>query len=249
MLHANSATPLHPSSVSVRGGDTVNPPRRCQVIKRNELAESDSRSQTGGPRRESFVCTAPCAERIGQMKWLREHNRALVYPRFKEGVISTLQQQQQQQAALMIAISFAMPCHLPSCFFPINNIHCRVSVFVSRSTGITRFDLLGDFGRFNWLGNFYIVLSYNLLFAVVTTLCLVRKFTSAVREELLKALGQALTTLYFPCLWKNSMDGRRPLTSSSNLLKNMSQNPIRFLVIDRYMDRYCIYPLGNSGLL
>ncbi|NXR20140.1 LMBR1 protein, partial [Cinclus mexicanus] len=54
---------------------------------------------------------------------------------------------------------------------------------------ITRFDLLGDFGRFNWLGNFYIVLSYNLLFAIMTTLCLVRKFTSAVREELLKALG------------------------------------------------------------
>ncbi|XP_056603084.1 limb region 1 protein homolog [Triplophysa dalaica] len=60
---------------------------------------------------------------------------------------------------------------------------------MSRTLGITRFDLLGDFGRFNWLGNFYIVVSYNLLFAVVTTLCLVRKFTSAVREELLKALG------------------------------------------------------------
>ncbi|KAM7120242.1 limb region 1 protein homolog isoform 1-T1 [Molossus nigricans] len=62
---------------------------------------------------------------------------------------------------------------------------------MSRTLGITRFDLLGDFGRFNWLGNFYIVLSYNLLFAVVTTLCLVRKFTSAVREELLKALVAA----------------------------------------------------------
>ncbi|XP_043921515.1 limb region 1 protein homolog [Protopterus annectens] len=60
---------------------------------------------------------------------------------------------------------------------------------MSRTLGITRFDLLGDFGRFNWLGNFYIVLSYNLLFAVVTTLCLIRTFTSAVREELLKALG------------------------------------------------------------
>ncbi|XP_036905403.1 limb region 1 protein homolog isoform X2 [Sturnira hondurensis] len=60
---------------------------------------------------------------------------------------------------------------------------------MSRTLGVTRFDLLGDFGRFNWLGNFYIVLSYNLLFAIVTTLCLVRKFTSAVREELLKALG------------------------------------------------------------
>uniref|UniRef100_A0A673Y7Q3 Limb development membrane protein 1 n=1 Tax=Salmo trutta TaxID=8032 RepID=A0A673Y7Q3_SALTR len=75
-------------------------------------------------------------------------------------------------------------------------IGCCVSILVlssalpvmSRTLGITRFDLLGDFGRFNWLGNFYIVLSYNLLFAVVTTLCLVRKFTSAVREELLKAL-------------------------------------------------------------
>uniref|UniRef100_A0A8B9H300 Limb development membrane protein 1 n=1 Tax=Astyanax mexicanus TaxID=7994 RepID=A0A8B9H300_ASTMX len=77
-------------------------------------------------------------------------------------------------------------------------IGCCVSILVlssalpvmSRTLGITRFDLLGDFGRFNWLGNFYIVLSYNLLFAVVTTLCLVRKFTSAVREELLKALGK-----------------------------------------------------------
>ncbi|XP_078519386.1 limb region 1 protein homolog isoform X1 [Lissotriton helveticus] len=60
---------------------------------------------------------------------------------------------------------------------------------MSRTLGITRFDLLGDFGRFNWLGNFYIVLSYNLLFAIMTTLCLVRTFTSAVREELFKALG------------------------------------------------------------
>ncbi|KAM9308004.1 limb region 1 protein homolog [Gastrophryne carolinensis] len=60
---------------------------------------------------------------------------------------------------------------------------------MSRTLGITRFDLLGDFGRFNWLGNFYIVLTYNLIFAVVTALCLVRKFTSAVREELLKAIG------------------------------------------------------------
>ncbi|XP_072010057.1 limb region 1 protein homolog isoform X2 [Engystomops pustulosus] len=60
---------------------------------------------------------------------------------------------------------------------------------MSRTLGITRFDLLGDFGRFNWLGNFYIVVTYNLIFAIVTTLCLMRKFTSAVREELLKAIG------------------------------------------------------------
>uniref|UniRef100_A0AAQ6ITD1 Limb development membrane protein 1 n=1 Tax=Anabas testudineus TaxID=64144 RepID=A0AAQ6ITD1_ANATE len=88
-------------------------------------------------------------------------------------------------------------------------IGCCVSILVlssalpvmSRTLGITRFDLLGDFGRFNWLGNIYIVLSYNLLFAVVTTLCLVRKFTSAVREELLKALGKVIYLLFMCTHW------------------------------------------------
>uniref|UniRef100_A0A8B9ZIG5 Limb development membrane protein 1 like n=1 Tax=Anas platyrhynchos TaxID=8839 RepID=A0A8B9ZIG5_ANAPL len=57
----------------------------------------------------------------------------------------------------------------------------------SRTLGITRFDLLGDFGRFNWLGNFYIVFLYNMGFAALTTLCLVKKVTWAVQEELLRA--------------------------------------------------------------
>ncbi|MGH0179447.1 UNVERIFIED_CONTAM: hypothetical protein FKN15_001748 [Acipenser sinensis] len=59
----------------------------------------------------------------------------------------------------------------------------------SRTLGITRFDLLGDFGRFNWLGNFYIVFLYNMLFAGLTTMCLVNKFTWAVQAELIRAFG------------------------------------------------------------
>eukprot|EP00058_Branchiostoma_floridae_P009230 XP_002594718.1 hypothetical protein BRAFLDRAFT_122794 [Branchiostoma floridae] len=55
---------------------------------------------------------------------------------------------------------------------------------LSRTIGITHFDLLGYFGRFNWLGNFYIVLLYNVVFAVGTGLCLVKKFTVSVRREL-----------------------------------------------------------------
>lgn len=51
-------------------------------------------------------------------------------------------------------------------------------------TGITNFDLLGDFGRIEWLGNFRIVLLYNLVFAASATLCLVNKFTATVRREL-----------------------------------------------------------------
>lgn len=56
--------------------------------------------------------------------------------------------------------------------------------------GLTRFDLLGDFGRFNWLGNFYIVFLYNAAFAGLTTLSLVNTFTAAVRAELIRAFGE-----------------------------------------------------------
>ncbi|XP_041436813.1 protein LMBR1L isoform X1 [Xenopus laevis] len=59
----------------------------------------------------------------------------------------------------------------------------------SRTLGITRFDLLGDFGRFNWLGNFYLILLYNMMFAGLATLCLVKKFTWAVQAELIRAFG------------------------------------------------------------
>ncbi|XP_026737446.1 protein Lilipod isoform X2 [Trichoplusia ni] len=50
--------------------------------------------------------------------------------------------------------------------------------------GITNFDLLGEFGRIEWLGNFKLVLLYNAIFAGAVTLCLVSKFTASVRREL-----------------------------------------------------------------
>lgn len=51
--------------------------------------------------------------------------------------------------------------------------------------GITDFDLLADYGRIEWLGNFTIVALYNVVFASAATLCLFNKFTSSVRKELL----------------------------------------------------------------
>lgn len=59
----------------------------------------------------------------------------------------------------------------------------------SRSLGITRFDLLGDFGRYNWLGNFHIVFLYNILFAGLTSACLINTLTWAVQRELIHAFG------------------------------------------------------------
>ncbi|KAM3618189.1 uncharacterized protein V6R79_016999 [Siganus canaliculatus] len=59
----------------------------------------------------------------------------------------------------------------------------------SRTLGITRFDLLGDFGRYNWLGNFYIVFLYNMLFASLTSASLITTVTWAVQRELIRAFG------------------------------------------------------------
>ncbi|KAL4229506.1 Limb region 1 -like protein [Mactra antiquata] len=47
---------------------------------------------------------------------------------------------------------------------------------LSRTLGITNFDLVGDFGTMDWLGNFYIIFMYNLIFEVATVLCLWNKF-------------------------------------------------------------------------
>lgn len=55
-------------------------------------------------------------------------------------------------------------------------------------TGITNFDLLGDYGEIQWLGNFIIVLLYNFVFIVSTGLCIINKFTATVRHELIQRL-------------------------------------------------------------
>ena len=43
-------------------------------------------------------------------------------------------------------------------------IHFR---FLLSFLGITNFDLLGDFGQIEWLGNFLIVLLYNVVFGTI----------------------------------------------------------------------------------
>ncbi|RMX41752.1 hypothetical protein pdam_00005592 [Pocillopora damicornis] len=55
---------------------------------------------------------------------------------------------------------------------------------LSRTLGITKFDLMGEFGRLDWLGNFRVVILYNLVFEVSTAFCLVNKFTASVRHAL-----------------------------------------------------------------
>lgn len=55
---------------------------------------------------------------------------------------------------------------------------------LSRALGITNFDLLGDFGRIEWLGNFFVIFFYNAIFMIVLATSMIIKFTTTVQREL-----------------------------------------------------------------
>ncbi|XP_022106566.1 protein LMBR1L-like isoform X2 [Acanthaster planci] len=61
---------------------------------------------------------------------------------------------------------------------------------LSRTLGVTSYDLIGEFGRSDWLQNFYLVIGYNLLFSILTSSCLLNKFTSTVRVYIQHSVAQ-----------------------------------------------------------
>ncbi|GMS91005.1 hypothetical protein PENTCL1PPCAC_13180, partial [Pristionchus entomophagus] len=76
-------------------------------------------------------------------------------------------------------------------------INCSVVVVLTSALpvlastlGITSFDLLGLYTSLRWLSNFRLVLTYNLLFAVVTTAVVVNKATSPVRAHLGRSMRE-----------------------------------------------------------
>lgn len=74
-------------------------------------------------------------------------------------------------------------------------MHAFNNINMLTLTGVTNFDLLGEFGNIEWLGNFKLVLLYNLVFAAAATLCLVNKFTATVRRELYNRLVENVNIL------------------------------------------------------
>ncbi len=63
---------------------------------------------------------------------------------------------------------------------------------LSKTLGITRFNLLGLFGSFEWLGNVWLVLGYNCVFFVVTSTILSQRVTRTILKETSKLLGAKL---------------------------------------------------------
>ena len=47
--------------------------------------------------------------------------------------------------------------------------------------GITNFDLLGNYGKIRWLGNYFLIFAVNFLFAAAAALCLFNKVGHSVQ--------------------------------------------------------------------
>merc|ERR1711894_458544 len=83
---------------------------------------------------------------------------------------------------------------------------------VAKILGITNFDLLGKFSEVKWLGNFYLVLLYNAIFAAAASLCLFNKFTDRVRQEIVRRVHIYISTIFAS---KNSSSANRIITSTN----------------------------------
>ncbi|XP_063680449.1 limb region 1 protein homolog [Bolinopsis microptera] len=64
---------------------------------------------------------------------------------------------------------------------------CSVPL-LSAILGLTRFDLLGHYRTVEWLKNVHVIFIYNVTFAVLSALCLVKKVTTAVLKEVCNQL-------------------------------------------------------------
>jgi len=81
-------------------------------------------------------------------------------------------------------------------------LNCALYVILSSALpllvkilGITNFDLLGNFGRIRWLGNYFIIFTVNFLFCGAATACLFHKVTHRAQREIWRRLSVFLTGL------------------------------------------------------
>jgi len=108
---------------------------------------------------------------------------------------------------------------------PLTHLILNCCIYVILSTalpllakilGITNFDLLGKFSEVKWLGNFYLVLLYNAIFAVAASLCIFKNFTDRVRKEIVRRVQIYISTIF--ASKKNSSSSNNASSSAANRL-------------------------------
>jgi hypothetical protein len=81
-------------------------------------------------------------------------------------------------------------------------LNCALYVILSSALpllvkvlGITNFDLLGNFGRIRWLGNYFIIFGVNIVFGGAAAVCLFNKVTARAQAEIWRRLTHFLGSL------------------------------------------------------
>ena len=75
--------------------------------------------------------------------------------------------------ALFVILSSALPL-LSKVIIILKKCFNECNIFL-QVLGITNFDLLGNFGRIRWLGNYFIIFGVNIVFGGAAGVCLFNK--------------------------------------------------------------------------
>ena len=94
-------------------------------------------------------------------------------------------------------------------------------------SGITNFDLLGNFGRIRWLGNYFIIFAVNFLFGGAAAVCLFNKVTHRAQVEIWRRLSNFLGGLKLNVTQKLGLWGKSWGITFSQKLPNVVSSPVR----------------------
>jgi len=113
-------------------------------------------------------------------------------------------------------------------------LNCALFVILSSALpllvkvlGITNFDLLGNFGRIRWLGNYFIIFAVNFLFGGAAAVCLFNKVTHRAQVEIWRRLTNFLGGLKQNVTQKLGLWGKSWGLTFSQKLPNVVSSPVR----------------------
>jgi len=113
-------------------------------------------------------------------------------------------------------------------------LNCALFVILSSALpllvkvlGITNFDLLGNFGRIRWLGNYFIIFAVNFSFGGAAAVCLFNKVTHRVQVEIWRRLTNFLGGVKQNVTQKLGLWGKTWGLTFSQKLPNVVSSPVR----------------------
>jgi len=93
--------------------------------------------------------------------------------------------------------------------------------------GITNFDLLGNFGRIRWLGNYFIIFAVNFLFGGAAAVCLFNKVTHRAQVEIWRRMSSFVMGLKQTVTLKLGLWGKSWGLTFKQKIPNVVSSPVR----------------------